>query len=170
MRVSLPVLLCLLVSSTAACGGDDGEATDEDIVTLDDASDEVVLTLRELVDRGEVTTDDEVAAHLTAPADGEEISAAPTLTWTTRRSNARHGRETGEFVWLHIQGPGVDAPIDIAAIETTSWTVDEEHWDVLRASTGPCEVRVVSAYVDRGIVTEGPFQPGENPSFSVTGE
>lgn len=153
----------------AACGGDD-DVADEDIVLLDDASDEVVLTMQDLVDRGEVTTDDEVAAQLTAPTDGTALpgDTPPTLTWSLRQSNLRHGRATGEYVWLHITGPGMDGPIDIAAIETTSWTVDAEHWDLLGASTGPCEVQVVSAYVDRGRVTEGPFLPSTNPTFSVT--
>jgi hypothetical protein len=169
MRLPLPALFSLSLALAPAGCKEGQEAGHSEIVVLDDASDEVVLTLQERVDRGEVTTD-ETAARLTSPADGAELSAAPTLTWALRQSTARHGRQTGEFVWLHISGPGVDEPIDIAAIETTSWAMDEEHWDLLRASTGPCEVRVVSAYVDRGIVTEGPFQPSSNPSFSVTGE
>jgi hypothetical protein len=167
---SLPALLCLAIplALAAGCSGDD-DVADEDIILLDESSDEVVLTLRDLLDRGEVVTDDEVAARLTAPADGDTLPAdsAPTLTWEPRQSNLRHGRETGEFVWIHVEGPGMDAPIDLAAIETTSWTVDAESWERLRASTGPCTVRVISAYVDRGIVEEGPFQPSESPSFSV---
>jgi hypothetical protein len=168
MRVlSLSLLLSL---ASVGCGGDDDEVSDGSVVRLDEASEEVVLTLKDLVERGEAITDDEVAAHLTAPADGEALPAdeAPTFTWTLRDSNLRHGRETGEFVWLHIEGPGMEEPIDVAAIESTSWTVDDERWQALQASTGPCEVQVVSAYVDRGIVTEGPFVPAANPTFSVT--
>jgi hypothetical protein len=164
------VSLSLLLSLTAlGCGGGDDDVADEDIILLDEASDEVVLVIKDLVDRGEVTTDDEVAAQLTAPADGDTLPSdePPTFTWDMRQS-LRHGRNTGEFVWLHIQGPGMAEPIDVAAIESTSWTVDAEHWELLRGSTGPCEVQVVSAYVDRGVVTEGPFVPSENPSFSVS--
>jgi hypothetical protein len=163
--------LCLSLSApllaAAACGGDDGHADDE-IVLLDDSSDEVVLTLEDLVDRGEVTTDDSVAAFLVSPADGDELSAGepPTFTWEPRASTLRHGRTTGDYVWLRIDGPGMEAPIDVAAIESTEWTMDEEHWEHLQEATGPCEVQVISAYVDRGIVEEA-FQPSSNPTFSV---
>ncbi len=172
MRVfALPALLIAALAATPACGGDDDDgATDEDIIRLDDASEEVVLTLRDLVDRGNVVVDDEVAAHLTAPASGTELpaDAAPTFTWSARTSTARHGLTTGEFVWLNISGPGMDAPIDVVALESTSWTADEEHWDVLRGCTGPCEVAVYSAYVERGLVeNDEVFVPSENPTFSV---
>jgi hypothetical protein len=172
MRVlSLPALLIAALAATSGCGGDDdGEATDDDIIRLDDASEEVVLTMRDLVQRGNVVVDDEVAALLTAPASGTELPAdeAPTFTWSTRGSTARHGLTTGEFVWLNITGPGMDAPIDVVAIESTSWPVDEEHWELLRGSTGPCEVKVYSAYVERGLVeNDEVFAPTESPTFSV---
>lgn len=172
MRIlSLASLFSLTVTLTlaAGCGGDDDDGVaDEDIVRLDDASEEVVLTLQDWVDRGDVTVDDDIAAQLTAPEDGTELAAdtPPTFTWTSRAANARHGLETGEFVWLHIAGPGMDTPIDVVALESTSWPVDDEHWDLLRNSTGPCEVQVVSAYVDRG-QPEEVFMPTAKPSFSV---
>ncbi|HWM86502.1 MAG TPA: hypothetical protein VNO33_11705, partial [Kofleriaceae bacterium] len=94
----------------------------------------------------------------------------PTFTWTTRQeagsNTARHGLTTGDFVWLRIDGPGMDAPIDVVSLESTSWEVDAEHWESLRGSTGALEVQVTSAYVDRGNVEEV-FQPSSNPSFSV---
>jgi hypothetical protein len=172
MRVlSLPVLFIAALAAAPGCGGDDdGEASDEDIIRLDDASEEVVLTMRDLVQRGNVVVDDEVAAHLTAPASGAELTAdaPPTFTWSARSSTARHGLTTGEFVWLNISGPGMEAPIDVVAIESTSWPVDEEHWEVLLGSTGPCEVKVYSAYVERGLVeNDEVFAPSESPTFSV---
>jgi hypothetical protein len=171
MRVlSLPALLIAALAAAPGCGGDDDGASDEDIIRLDDASEEVVLTMRDLVERGEVVVDDEVAAHLTAPASGTEVPAdePPTLTWSARGSTARHGLTTGEFVWLNISGPGMDAPIDLVALESTSWTVDEEHWELLRGSTGPCEVTVYSAYVEDGLVENNEvFVPSEIPTFSV---
>jgi hypothetical protein len=167
MRVLTLALPLALLLPAAACGGDD-DVADEDIVLLDNSSDEVVLTMKDLVDRGEVTTDDDVAAQLTSPGDGDELPAdsAPTFTWDLRQSDLRHGRDTGDYVWLHIEGPGMDAPIDVAAIESDSWEVDAEHWELLRSSTGPCQVDLYSAYVDRGVVEEI-FQPSSSPSFSV---
>lgn len=41
-----------VLSILAACGGDDHNA-DQDVVRLDDASEEVMLTIAEMVDRGE---------------------------------------------------------------------------------------------------------------------
>jgi hypothetical protein len=165
--VSFALALCTLAVASG-CGGDDDDVADDEFIRLDDASEEVALTLQELVSRGEVTTDDDVAARLIAPEDGAQLpaDAPPTFEWSAR-GTARHGVTTGEFVWLHIEGPGMDTPIDLVAIESTTWTPEEEHWEILRTSTGPCEVQVVSAYVDRGIVEEA-FRPGANPSFSVT--
>lgn len=164
------IVSCLaLLSILAACGGDD-DVTDADIIRLDDASEEVMFTIAELVERGEATVDDEVAAKLTAPADGAELptDAAPSFTWSRRESTLRHGRTTGDFVWLHLECPGMAAPIDVIAIESTEWQPDADSWAQLQTSTGACEVEVTSAYADRGIVTEGPFQPSSNPTFSVS--
>lgn len=164
---SLPLSLSMLLA--AACGGDDHGVADEDIILLDDASDEVVLDLADLVERGEVTTDDEVAAFLVSPADGDQLPAGqpPTFEWELRASDLRHGRTTGDYVWLRIDGPGMEGPIDVAAIESTEWTMDDEHWELLQEATGPCEVQVVSAYVERGLIEEV-FMPSANPTFSVT--
>jgi hypothetical protein len=179
MRILCTLSLSALLSTPLAllaggCGGDDDdhdhdEVTNEDIIRLDDASEEVMLTLQDLVERGEVTVDDDIAAQLTAPEDGAELAAdtPPTFTWAPRAATARHGITTGEFVWLHIAGPGMEAPIDVVSLEATSWEVDQESWDTMLGSTGPCEVQVVSAYVERGIPDEV-FVPSTNPSFSVT--
>jgi hypothetical protein len=169
--VSLALALALpSVALASGCGGDDDDGVaNEDIIRLNDASEEVVLTLQDLVRRGEVTTDDEFAARLISPEDGAQLAAdaPPTFEWSPREDTARHGRTTGPFVWLNIAGPGMDTPIDVVALESTTWTPEEEHWEILRNSTGPCEVKVVSAYVDDGIVEEA-FRPSSNPSFSVT--
>jgi hypothetical protein len=166
---AVSLLLPFLLAAGCGGGGDD-DVANEDIILLDDSSDEVVLTLQDLVDRGEATTDDDIAAQLTAPTDGAALpgDTPPTFTWSLRQSNLRHGRATGEYVWLHVEGPGMDQPIDVAAIETTSWTPDGTHWDLIRGSTGPCQVQVVSAYVERGVVLEGPFVPSSDPTFSVS--
>jgi hypothetical protein len=169
--MTMRIRSCLLaLSLVAACGGDDDGVTDANIIRLDDASEEVMFTIAELVDRGEVTVDDEVAAALTAPADGAELpsDAAPTFSWSPRVSTVRHGRTTGDFVWLHLECPGMDAAIDVVAIDSTEWEPDADRWAQLQTATGACEVQVVSAYADRGIVTEGPFVPSSNPTFSVS--
>ena len=170
MRTRALILLAVL----SACGGGDDEV-DADLVVLDDASDEVFVILEDLVERGEVEIDDALAARVVAPADGDELSAAerPTLTWEHALGTARHGRITGDFVWLRIDCPNLDEPVDVVAIETEEWTVDEAHWDeitaaALQSDSAQCGVAVTSAYVDDAIVEEGPYQPSSQVSYFIT--
>jgi hypothetical protein len=161
--------LALALLLAPACGGDDDDEIDADLTLLDDASDEAFLTIRDLVDRGELTTDDDLAAHLTFPADGDALAAgtAPTFTWEHAGSTLRHGRTTGDFVWLSISCPGLAQPVDLVAIETEEWTVDADHWAAI-SGAGECSVAVVSAYLDREVVTDGPYAPSTTPRFTVT--
>jgi hypothetical protein len=150
----------------AACHGHGG---DGDEVYLDDASDEVLLTLKDAVERGEVTADDERCAHLVAPAQGEPLTTddPPRFAWEQAELVLLHGRTTGDFVWLHLDCAGAD-PIDVLALETMEWTPEPEQWQDVAAAGGPCTVQLVSAYLDRGIIMEGgPFRPTVNPSFQL---
>ena len=165
-NLSLPPCLLLAAALAAGCSGDDhGES---EVVRLDDASDEVVLTLRDALDRGQGIEDDAIAAQLTAPTDGAEMPAGTpaTFTWSPRQTNLRHGRTTGEFVWLEIDCAAMDQPIDVIAIESTSWQPDGDQWAAIAAG-GSCQVQVVSAYLDRGVIEEGPYLPTSHPSFTV---
>jgi hypothetical protein len=173
----LASLALLSITIMPACSGDDdgGDEVDADLVQLDDASDEVFLTIRDLVDRGEVTTDDAAAARMVAPADGESLSAAspPTFTWDHGDSTIRHGVTTGDFVWLSIECPGLERPVDVLAIETESWTVDTDHWAAiteaaLASDSAQCTATLTSAYVDREIVQEGPYRASSSPSYTIT--
>ncbi len=170
----LPLAVALAVAP--GCGGDDDGEVDADLTVLDDASDEVFLTIRDLVDRGEITTDDDAAARMLAPADGADLSAgdaAPTFTWEHGAALLRHGRTTGDFVWLSIDCPGLAEPVDLLAIETEEWTVDADHWAAiteaaLASDSARCTAGLVSAYVDRGVVREGPYQGSTTPSYTIT--
>ena len=172
---ALPVSIGLTLALAAGCSGDDDDEIDADLTLLDDASDEVFLTIRDLVDRGEVTTDDEAAAHILAPADGAELSAgtAPTFSWDHGASTLRHGRTTGDFVWLSISCPNLAEPVDLIAIETEEWLVDDPHWAAiseaaLSSDSGECSATLISAYVDRGVVREGPYQGSTTPRYLIT--
>jgi len=172
-RLALLALFTLSLSS--ACGDDDGDTIDADLTQLDDASDEVFLTIRDLVDRGEITTDDTAAAHMLSPADGESLSAGspPTFTWDHGNSTIRHGVTTGDFVWLSITCPNLERPVDLIAVETESWTVDDDHWSAisdaaLASDSAQCTATLISAYVDREIVQEGPYRGSSAPSYLIT--
>ncbi len=161
-------LILSLSTAAAACGSDDHG--DSSVVALDDASDEVAATILDRADRGDVEEDADTAAHLVAPTDGTTIAVgAPVrLEWEPAQSALRHGRTTGDFVVLRITCDGVSDPLVVVGIESTDWTCDEEHWDeIVEAGGGPCEVEVVSAYVSDGVIEEGPFVPGDVPSFTV---
>jgi hypothetical protein len=171
----LPGCLALALAFAPGCGGDDDDEIDADLTVLDEASDEIFLTIRDLVDRGEVTTDDDAAAHMLAPANGADLSAgaAPTFTWEHGAALLRHGRTTGDFVWLSIDCPGLAEPVDLVAIETEEWTVDADHWAAiseaaLASDSAQCTAGLVSAYVDRGVVREGPYRGSTTPSYTIT--
>jgi hypothetical protein len=173
----LALLSLLFIAIMPACSGDDdgGDQVDADLVQLDDSSDEVFLTIRDLVDRGEVTTDDTAAAQMISPADGESLSAAtaPTFTWNHGNSTIRHGRSTGDFVWLSIECPNLERPVDVLAIETETWTVDTDHWAAitqaaLASDSAQCTATLTSAYLDREVVQEGPYRASSAPSYTIT--
>lgn len=175
MKHPAALALLLPLALAPACSGDDDDEIDADLTLLDDASDEVFLTIRDLVERGEVTTDDTAAARMLTPSDGESLSAGspPTFTWDHGSSTLRHGRTTGDFVWLSISCPGLARPVDLLAIETEEWTMDAEHWAAvseaaLAAGTTGCSVTLISAYLDREVVTDGPYAPSTTPRFTVT--
>jgi hypothetical protein len=173
-RLTWLVLLVPLALAPACSGGGDDEI-DADLTTLDDASDEVFLTIRDLVERGEVTTDDTAAARMLTPTDGASLSAAsaPTFTWDHGSSTLRHGRTTGDFVWLSITCPNLERPIDVLAAETEEWPVDADHWTAITeaaqaSDSATCSATLVSAYVDREIVQEGPYRASSSPSYLIT--
>jgi hypothetical protein len=173
-RLALLALLSLTIMP--ACGDDDGgDAVDADLVQLDDASDEVFLTIRDLVDRGELTIDDVAGSHMQSPADGESLSAAspPTFTWDHGSSTIRHGRSTGDFVWLSITCPNLERPVDVLAIETETWTVDADHWSLiteaaLSSDSSQCTATLTRAYVDREIVQDGPYRTSSPSTYTIT--
>ncbi|HUS63059.1 MAG TPA: hypothetical protein VMZ28_00905 [Kofleriaceae bacterium] len=165
---SIPFLLALTMIAPACSEDDHGD--DSDVVALDDASDEVAMTILDRADRGDAEEDADVAARLVAPTDGTTIAVgAPVhLDWEPAQSALRHGRTTGDFVVLRVTCDGVSDPLVVVGIESTDWTCDQEHWDaIVEGGGGPCGVEVVSAYVSDGVIEEGPFIPGDVPSFTV---
>jgi hypothetical protein len=153
-----------------ACGVGDPHEDGLDVVLLDEASDEVLITLIDATGRGEVTADDDRAAHLTSPVDGAELplGSAARFSWEAAQLTTYHGRSTGDFVWARIDCPGMGDPIDILALETMSWLADANHWAKIGLTTGACTVTVTTAFVDRGVIQEGgPFRPTSHPTFSL---
>ncbi len=166
MRAAL--FLSVLSTIAAGCGSDDHG--DSSVIALDDASDEVALTILDRADRGDAEEDATAAAFLTSPADGNTVAvgAPVTYTWERPDTTLRHGRTTGDFVVLRTTCDGLVDPLVVVAIESTEWTCDDEHWnEIVEAGGGPCSVEVVSAYVSDGVIEEGPFIPGDVPSYTV---
>ncbi len=164
MRTQSLYLVLLLV---VACGGDDG--FEGDAVLLDDASDEVLVTLEDAVDRGLVSINDQLSAQLVMPGDGAQVptGSPPTFSWAPPQITAVHGRTTGDFVWLRIECADME-PIDVLAIETMEYTPDVAHWTKITDSSGTCTSTLTTAFLDRGILTEGgPYRPSVNPTFTT---
>jgi hypothetical protein len=164
--------LTLALAAVAACHGHGGpEGTDA--ILLDDASDEVLVALIDADAQGLVMTSDAESATLTAPADGATVSPASpmTLTWQGPPSSApgrpRHGIATGQFVWIRLSAPGVDPPIDILALSSTSYTCDADHWQKLLDAGGSVTATITTAYADDAIIQEGPFRPSAATTFTI---
>lgn len=166
-----PLLLAALLLA-AACPHDDG-GDPPNLVSQDNASDEAWLAFKDAVDQGLATSDDARAAALTAPTSGAALpgSTAATFSWTlpaTAGKTPRHGVDTGRLVWLELSGGGLTAPINVVSITSTSWTADAESWTTIRAATGTVEAKLYTATFDRGIVTDGPYQPTAGPvTFTI---
>jgi hypothetical protein len=173
-------VLAPLLAALAGCPSeDDPPDPDEllgDLVRLDDASDEVLAVIADEVQR-EGTTINDAAAQLNAPADGAVLPAgtAATVEWqyapTTGGAGAPwfHGIDTGTFVWIRIDGPGLEEPIDIEALETESYTLSPTRWGTLTLAGGPFTATIITTVVDRGVIVDGPWAPATNgdAEFSI---
>jgi hypothetical protein len=90
-----------------------------------------------------------------------QATPAATFTWAlpAQRPGPRHGVDDGEFVWLHLEGGGLQPGIDVVSIGTTSWTPDADLWARISAATGSISVTITNAFMVDGIVMDGPFRP-----------
>lgn len=146
----------VLAFLVAACGHGSGP---DNLIVQDNASDEVYLALLDA--EGEVTISDTRAAAITAPLGGP-LAEGTTITWTIP-TLLRHGVNQGTFVWLRLAGSG--EPVDVLSIQTLSYTLDAA--TVTKLGTGTVTATITTAYVDNGIIQEGPFRPGSTPTYTV---
>lgn len=157
----------------AACG-DDSPLTGE-IIRLDDASDEELKFIADTAEREGVTVDPALAVTLTAPTDGEVISAATpyTFSWEepsgTPRLTPRHGIITGTFMWLRLEGGGLDPMIDMVALTSMSWTPEAAVWARIAAASGPIKARMITTVTDgQGRITMGPSRAADDDDVTFT--
>jgi hypothetical protein len=169
-----PLLLLALVACPAE---DTGTFVDLDaLIRVNDASEEVLLTIVDHVDNGDLVIDDALAAAIVSPEPGGLVPAGTpaVFAWaipTAARKTPRHGLTSGDFVWLRIEGGGLAAPIDVIAVDATSWTPDAATWATISAASSPLTLTLTNAFVDRGIVVEGPFRgTGQPTTFSISAE
>lgn len=172
--MSIRPLLLLALLSPAACGPGGDSNLLGDVVALDDASDEVLAIIADHLERDGATIDDTKAAALVAPTADQVLPADPaaTLEWTVPgslavRSGYRHGVETGTFVWVRVDGPNLEQPIDVVALTTTAYQVSPTRWTTMTGAGGSFTATITTAVVDRGEVVEGPYQPSD-PDVSFT--
>ena len=170
LRSSSLGLLLVLLPVLPACG-DDHDGTGDELLQ-DDASDEVLLAMRDKVMQGMVTVDNARAAQLTAPAAGAMVPGATPVafTWSLpsmEPGGLRHGTATGKFVWLNIDGPGIANPVDVLSITTTTFTPDATSWASMVHASGAITVTLTTATAADGVITQGPYRPSANPTFTV---
>jgi hypothetical protein len=164
---SLSLASLLFLAVTPACHD---HADESDVIRVNDASDEVFVTLEDLDAQGAVMVDDAEAATLTAPASGATLSGdtPPTFTWAlpAQTRTPRHGVANGTFYWLRFTGAGISGQVDVLAVAVLTWTPTAEDWARISAGT-EVTVRLVTAIVDDALVVEGPWRPTANPSFTI---
>jgi len=149
------------------CGDEDHGSMTE--IFQDNASDEVLLALLDAETEGQITIDDGRCAQLTHPLDGEIVTTNTTFTWNAPAMKARHGTDTGTFIWMKLSGGGLDAPIHVLSISSRSWTPDADMWNRLVSAGGPITVTMTTAAVDAGVIREGPFRASLAPAFTPVG-
>jgi hypothetical protein len=146
----------------AGCPAEGGEALGT-IIRVNDASEETLITIADAVDSGGATIDDTKAAQLVAPAPGAQVPRAtpPQFAWAIPQQAGkcpRHGLTSGDFVWLHFDAPGLLEPIDVVAVDVTNWTPTADEWANFTAATGTFTVTLTYAFVDNGVIVDGPYQ------------
>lgn len=165
-------VLVLAAFITNACVDEDIQETPEAILQ-DNASDEVFLTFLDAEAQGIIEIDDIQAAVLSAPSSGDMLSLdeISTFAWalpTHTAKHARHGVSTGQFVWLRILGEGMDEPVHVLSVESTEYTPDLDTWEKIMRAEDSITCALVTAYVDRGVIEDGPYRPSTDPTFAWT--
>ena len=162
--------ILVVVAALAACGGSDEEhdLTGE-WVSQNDAADEALGAMADTLEQFGATVSPR-AADWIAPDDGATLdrAAPPTFEWTPKgtASLARHLKTTGHFVWLRLETPGDDVPMDVISIEDgeaqpTSFTPTAAQWARISAG-GSITARLVTAELDHARVVEGPFEAADS--------
>jgi hypothetical protein len=165
-------LLLAVLMVVTACGaeGGGGDIDPAKVIRVNDASEEVLLTMADQVANGQLIIDDTLAAQLVTPEPGVAVNGGEPVqfAWSVPSlRNPRHGTTTGVFVWLRLTGGGLAEPIDVIAVDVTNWTPDAATWSLIAATSGPVTVTLTNAFVDGGIVMEGPYRGSTAPTFSI---
>lgn len=168
----LPPTLVLLLCVLTACSDDHstGNPLLGEVVRQDDASEEALANIADAYELSGGVPNAQAAIWV-GPEAASPLARAtpPTFEWSDD-SAARHGVTTGTFVWLRIAAPGVDEPLDVASIETTTFTPNAAQWTRLAVGAS-VTARLVTAQLDDGRVVLGPFEPADpTRTFSITGD
>lgn len=142
MKAAAPVLVALLVASTAACGGTSAETDPEtappaagaapsESATTGGATPTAGATTSEGLASGttvlsaSVGTPDDPEAYVISlvDADGEEVTELPAGDYVVEVE------DPSTIHNVHLQGPGVDEETTVPEVTTTQWQVTLEPGD-----------------------------------------
>lgn len=162
-RLALVLLIC--ACSLAACSDDHstGNPLLGEVVRQDDASEEALANIADTYELSGGVPNAQAATWVSPEAVPPlDPATPPTFEWSDdTAASARHGVTTGKFVWLRIAAPGVEEPLDVVSIETTTFTPSGAQW--ARLSTGSTiTARLLTAQLDNGMVVLGPFEPADS--------
>jgi hypothetical protein len=173
-RLIASLSLALVAFATVGCPAEGGTVIDEDnVILINMASDEVLLSIVDAVDSGDLVIDDALAPAMVTPEPGQALPAATPaqFAWSlpsAARKTPRHGTTSGDFVWIRMEGGGLAAPIDAIAVDVTNWTPTADEWARITAATGEVTITLTSAFVDNGVLMEGPFRRTSPSTFSIS--
>jgi hypothetical protein len=166
--------LAAALTALCACPAEEDAPLDIDLtqlIVVNGASDEVLISIADAVESGQSQVDDTMAAQMVAPAPGQTVprAAPPQFAWAIpqQKPKPRHGTVSGDFVWLRFENAAFPGPIDVVAVGVTNWTPSAAEWARFTAASGAIKITTTYAFVDGGAIMGGVFQGTARPTFSI---
>jgi hypothetical protein len=107
----------------------------------------------------------------TAPAEGPIMNSGdgpPLIAWSSPLAAKPHlPPVTGDVYFVEIAVPGRRCPVNLITTNL-SWQLDATTWAELTAGGAKTlSVTLTSAYLETGLITDGPFRPDAPRTFKV---
>lgn len=181
MKIFSAAFALAAAAFVAACSGDEETMSYEapaDVIYESSGTHEVWDRIAE----APIVGTEAMGPQLVAPVGAlSRVGDAPTFEWTeseasrlpshrSQRSRlARlwgdlvhpvahaHNPVTGDMYRLVFSAPGVETPVRVIT-GATEYTPSSDAWTRMQAATGPISLELVYAYLETGLITDGPYR------------